>query len=149
MATGYDSSYHWNLEGNDRTRFRAYATLLELQSNGQIQDHQGGVDTGEELDEDVFDDADTTSPDILTSFDDNVLKDSLLDRIAEVASSEKAGSHVAASVLQERKGAVRLIIARNEGFVHRDVVFFREVENIIHKIARECCECLSYLTFAL
>ncbi|KAI0484026.1 hypothetical protein GGR56DRAFT_611966 [Xylariaceae sp. FL0804] len=135
MATKKHLLSPWSLEGNDRSRFRAYATLLHLRNNGQIQGHQSRPAEDDSLEEDAFDDSGTTSPDILTFFDEKSLKDGFLDRIAEIASRAKGGQHVTASVMREGQGGVELMIARNEGFKHDDAQFFGDIESFMCQLA--------------
>ncbi|CAJ2509087.1 Uu.00g141130.m01.CDS01 [Anthostomella pinea] len=108
---------------------------MHLWNNGQVQQSSNRSGTDDTLEEELNDDADSASPDVITSFDEKALKDPLLDRVAEVASNAKGGRYVAASVMHTGNGWIELIIARNEGFHSSDERFFRDLELIVRHIA--------------
>ncbi|KAI0198238.1 hypothetical protein F4808DRAFT_436933 [Astrocystis sublimbata] len=138
---------HWELDGKDRSRFRAYSTLLHLQTNGQVHDPYRGIaddnvhekETGDKTDiddeTDGDDDVGSTDLDLLTCFDDGSLKDMFLDRIAEVASRAKGGRYVAAAIMREGEKAVEVSITRNEGFDDKDQEFFKALEVTLRHIS--------------
>ncbi|KAI1653870.1 hypothetical protein F4813DRAFT_382999 [Daldinia decipiens] len=128
-------SFHWGLDGLNKSRFEAYTKILSLRNGGQADDAitsdacKAGPDMTE-LPED--DDSITGQP--LTNFDDDKLKRAFLDRLSEILSHTKGGYQVAAALMTENLGVPEVTVAKNSGLKQTDKDFIIALEKILGRM---------------
>ena len=84
----------------------------------------------------AYEDADSVVAQTIPSFDDTKLKQSFQDRVAELVSNVRGGSHVAATLLLNLPEGVKLVVAKNEGFDKTDKEFLVKLQNFLKEISR-------------
>lgn len=136
--------FHWGLRGLDEAKFRAYANLLRLRHNGQVQapsiparDQDDTTCAVTNNDDDS--DANTLVPEELVSFNETRLKETFQDRVAELVSTEKGGYHVAANLFVEQDGRAKLLVAKNRRFKQRDREFLDSLQSTLREISSTTC----------
>lgn len=123
-------SFDWNFPGLNRHHFTAYANLLALRNDGQVEPISLG---NEILDEDKFDDdsdaisIDTSRPQQISDSGCDQLKMKFLDCLAELTANKKGGKFVTCSSMMEGEETVTLWITRNGGFQVSDNIFFEKL----------------------
>ncbi|KAF8543179.1 hypothetical protein BDD12DRAFT_874962 [Trichophaea hybrida] len=128
--------FHWNLEGLDEARFLALANLLSLRNGGQLElptVYDGAADADTDADIEHISVCDTNIVDELAeeSCIPEQLKMQFLDRLAEVMSTKKGGTHVACATMTETDDTTTIFVARNGSFGVEDTECFRTFERCL------------------
>jgi hypothetical protein len=130
-------TFTWQSAGLNQARFRAYSSLLLLKTGIQVSHRLDPEDNFSDCDEyDLSDDADSISPQTLSSFDEVKLKEAFQDRVAELVSNLKGGEYVAATLLIEHVDCFEVVVARNEGLNQADRKFLRKMQSLLRGIAK-------------
>ncbi|OJJ45984.1 hypothetical protein ASPZODRAFT_152236 [Penicilliopsis zonata CBS 506.65] len=103
----------------DKPRFDAYAKLLRLKNDGQVEEASDFTEIADLPDEDS---ADSVHANTLSSFDEEKLKRAFLDRLSELVANEKGGHHVSSCLLIEWPDRAEVLVARNKRFRDSDPV---------------------------
>ncbi|KAF7882964.1 hypothetical protein EAF00_011453 [Botryotinia globosa] len=111
--------FDWNLPGLNKREFTAYANLLALRNNGQVEPVSLGMELSDKnestTDSDVIS-IDTSYCDKISDSGYHQLKTKFLDCLAELTANKKGDKHVACSSMMEGEENVTLWITRNGGF---------------------------------
>jgi hypothetical protein len=141
-----EGRFHWGLDGLNQQKFRAYTTLLRLRCGGQEDPNWATellLDEEAETRDEGGDDADTAIVQKISDFDEPKLKKALLDRLAELTSNIRKGSHVAASLLLETQDSCTVFVAKNNGFSGTDKKFLEDLESSLRDISCTESKCPS------
>jgi len=137
------SKFHWALEGLDESRFQAFISLLRLRNGGQLSEPCDGYDySDDELGPTTsgpgtdYREADSTSPQQFTNFDERELRQRFLDRTAELVSGVHGGSHVTSTLLAEWPGKAQVLVAKNNLPSEGDLEIIQELQHFIEVIAK-------------
>ncbi|KAF8248495.1 hypothetical protein K440DRAFT_679735 [Wilcoxina mikolae CBS 423.85] len=127
--------FHWGLEGLDEARFAALANLLSLRNAGQLElptVYDVAADADADVDIEHISVCDTNKFDELAeSCTPEQLKMQFLDRLAEVMSTKKGGTHVACATMTEKDDSATIFVARNGSFSPDDTQCFRTFERCL------------------
>ncbi|KAI1466229.1 uncharacterized protein F4812DRAFT_452089 [Daldinia caldariorum] len=129
-------TFHWGLDGLDKSRFEAYTKLLSLRNGGQVDDAiifdacEAGPDAIESAE-----DSDSVTGQPLTNFDNDKLKRAFLDRLSEILSQTRGGYHVAAALMVENIEAPEVTVAKNSGLKQTDKDFVTALEKVLRRLA--------------
>ena len=130
------ASFHWDRKGLNKARFQVFAKLLRMRNGGQAEPPTSYEDIqDDEEDKNVDADAYSTKAQTLTDFDDKRLRQSFLDRIAELVANIKEGQHVTAALMVESPEKVQVFVAKNKGIEKNDTVFLKKLEARLRSIA--------------
>lgn len=123
--------FSWNQGGLNKPLFVSLTNLLGLRNGGQLDAEDAFSDDSSDVTEETSSSAPTSHPATLSGQE---LKPRFLDRLAEVVSCKKGPTHVACTAMKEEINQVIIWVARNEGFVETDIVFFKRFEELMGKI---------------
>ena len=123
--------FSWNQGGLNKPLFVSLTNLLSLRNGGQLDAEDAFSDDSSDVTEETSSSAPTSHPATLSGQE---LKPRFLDRLAEVVSCKKGPTHVACTAMKEEINQVIIWVARNEGFVETDIVFFKRFEELMGKI---------------
>ena len=128
------------------TQVSSLANLLSLRNGGGLD--PASVDDFDELDDQMADDlrscADTTAAELLTSNQNDALRQQFLNRLSELLARDKGGSYVSCAALRENEteGRVDIWVARNCGLKKRselsdddDNVLLRTLERTLISVS--------------
>jgi hypothetical protein len=131
------SSFRWDLPGLNQQRFRGYASLLRLQSGGQVDERfESEIELESEKDHIACEDDDSVVAQNVSSFDGTRLRHSFQDRVAELISNKKGGYNVAATLLIDSVDGVTLVVAKNESFSTADKEFLSKFQDLLRDVSR-------------
>ncbi|KAF7922174.1 hypothetical protein BELL_0761g00090 [Botrytis elliptica] len=122
--------FNWNLLGLNKREFTAYANLLALRNDGQVEPVSLGTELSDKNESTTDSDAisvDTSYRDQISDSAYNQLKTKFLDCLAELTANRKGGKYVACSSMMEGEENVTLWITRNGGFQIVDNIFFEKL----------------------
>lgn len=123
--------FDWVLPGLNKLEFTAYANLLALRNDGQVEPVSLGMELSDKNESTTDSDVISIDTSYCNQFSDSgyhQLKTKFLDCLAELTANRKDGKHVACSSMMEGEENVTLWITRNGGFQIVDNVFFGEVK---------------------
>ncbi|KAF5876693.1 putative zf-mynd domain-containing protein [Botrytis fragariae] len=122
--------FNWNLPGLNKLEFTAYANLLALRNDGQVESVSLGTELSDKNESTIDSDAisiDTSYRDQISDSGYHQLKTKFLDCLAELIANRKGGKYVACSSMMEDEENVTLWITRNGGFQIVDNIFFEKL----------------------
>jgi len=123
--------FSWNQDGLNKPLFVSLTNILSLRNGGQLEAQDAFSDDATDATGETSSSTPTTHPATLAGSE---LKPRFLDRLAEVVSCKKAPTHVACAVMKEENNQVTIWVARNDGFVETDIIFFKRFEELMGKI---------------
>lgn len=129
-------TFHWGLDGLDKSRFEAYTKILSLRNSGQADDAItfDAYEVGPDMIEPAKDD-DSITGQPLTNFDNDKLKRAFLDRLSEILSHTRGGYQVAAALMIENLGVPEIVVAKNSGLKQTDKDFIIALEKVLVRMA--------------
>ncbi|KAF7943452.1 hypothetical protein EAE96_011378 [Botrytis aclada] len=122
--------FNWNLPGLNQREFTAYANLLALRNDGQVEPVSLGTELSDENESTTDSDTisiNTSHSNLISDSGHHQLKTKFLDCLAELAANRKGGKYVACSSMMEGEENVTLWITRNGGFQIVDNHFFEKL----------------------
>ncbi|KAI2775661.1 hypothetical protein F4815DRAFT_496535 [Daldinia loculata] len=128
-------TFHWGLDGLDKSRFEAYTKILSLRNGGQADDAItfDACEAGPDMIE-LANDDDSITGQPLTNFDNDKLKRAFLDRLSEILSHTRGGYQVAAALMIENLGVPEITVAKNSGLKQTDKDFIIALEKVLGRI---------------
>ncbi|TGO64971.1 hypothetical protein BOTNAR_0082g00130 [Botryotinia narcissicola] len=124
----------------NKREFTAYANLLALRNNGQVEPVSLGMELSNKnestTDSDVIS-IDTSYCDQISDSGYHQLKTKFLDCLAELTANKKGGKHVACSSMMEGEENVTLWITRNGGFQIVESILFEKLSKRLSGLFHE------------
>ena len=120
----------------DDAQLTSLINLLAMRSSTELDPNMdGSLKDEDEVIEQTEDDAKTSSPALISGVDPGDVKRRFLDRLAEVLSKDKGGTHVSCAVLKEESGSITVFASRNSAFDKVDQRFCARFQELLMNIS--------------
>jgi len=128
----------WDKPSLSGVRLQAYASLLRVQTDGQVHERPkpGSTPTDGDGEDSVDGDGDSIAAGTLTSFGATRLREAFQDRVAELVANVKGGQHVAGTMFVNTAQSLTLVVAKNNGIEGRDRRFLERLQEQLRKVSR-------------
>jgi hypothetical protein len=128
----------WDKPSLSGARLQAYASLLQIQTGGQVYERPepSNLPTDSDGEDNVDDDEDSVAAGPLAPFDETRLREAFQDRVAELVANVRSGQHVAATMFVNTAQGVKLVVAKNNGMEARDQRFLERLQDRLREVSR-------------
>jgi hypothetical protein len=130
--------FSWDKPSLSGVRLQAYASLLRVQTDGQVDERlePGNTPTDGDGKDNVDGDGDSVAAGPLASFNATRLREAFQDRVAELVANVKGGQHVAGTMFVNAAQSLTLVVAKNNGIERRDRRFLERLQERLREVSR-------------
>ncbi|ORX95605.1 hypothetical protein BCR34DRAFT_607900 [Clohesyomyces aquaticus] len=130
--------FSWDKPSLSGPRLQAYASLLRIQTDGQVDERPepGYATTDGDGEDHVDGDGDSVAARPLASFNATRLREAFQDWVSELVANVKGGQHVAGTMFVNTAQGLTLVVAKNNGIEGRDRRFLAMLQERLREVSR-------------